>query len=122
VSPEAAKRLARRLLGAWPSSGANERTAEVYADRLLRMEEDSAAAVVERLIDHCRYLPTIVELRESYREEVGGADPGRNMSPADPRDRPGDRPLTREESKALLGRLRREAQDRASVTGRGEEE
>ena len=76
--------LAERLADAWPGK-ATQGTLNVFADRLAAWDLDPASRAVERLIDGCRYFPSVVELREAYGAEGGSLpDAGRRMSPPVP--------------------------------------
>jgi hypothetical protein len=82
VRSDQAARLARQLLAAFPTPGATAETLAVFARRLEPWELGTAERAVERLIDHCRGFPRVVELREAYQAEGGQLpDAGRDMSP-----------------------------------------
>lgn len=76
-------RLTRRLMAAFPDSGATDDTAALFVEKMIGLEADAAVRATERLVETSRRFPAVADLYEAYTASGGQlSDPLRAMSPA----------------------------------------
>lgn len=68
------------MFAAFPNTGADDKTFEVYVHMLRDVDPQTLASAVLKAMNSCKFLPTVAEIREQIESRAPG--PQSNVDPA----------------------------------------